>query len=611
MSLSSTSKTYGMIAIIALIIGAFFATVLVRSTQFQQFEELHRIGEERLNLYASTVEAEYQRFNYLPHITANDAQVLMLLSTPTNAQLADRVNVKLADWQTESGADALYLMDLRGTVVASSNWQDENSFIGNDYHFRPYFIDAVAGNEGQFFAVGVTTGEPGLFLSKPVKDNDKIVGVAVLKIDMSLLEANWSAGGERVWISDSDGVIFLSSHSQWRYRSLSPLSQEVSQRIEEAQKYSNHQIHALPMEERPGSPLGDRVINLSQTSSTDDATFSSGQFLLHEREIPRLGWQLYYLNDMKSIEQSKFTVLLIALLVTALLALLASFFFSRIKHQQQLEWQVAQRTNALRQSNSNLKREIEERIRTEKMLRQTNEELIHAEKMSALGQLSAELVHEISQPLQATLTYVASSKLLTKKGQYELVEENLGEVDSLIRRVSSIVTRLKTFASRSVGELRPVDLKQTLDNALVVLQPRIDKHEIEIVREQQSQVWVNADEIKLEQILVNLIRNAIDAIIESDCVDCGRITIASYQQEQQVVIKISDNGCGVSDEDLPMLFDSFFTTKPPGKGLGLGLSVSKGIIEEFGGTLAVENNTEQGAAFCVTLSASSGESNNE
>ncbi|MEF1289592.1 sensor histidine kinase [Vibrio sp. M260118] len=611
MSLSSTSKAYGMIAITALIIGAFFATVLVRSTQFQQFEELHRIGEERLNLYASTVEAEYQRFNYLPHITANDAQVLMLLSTPTNARLADRVNVKLADWQTESGADALYLMNLSGTVVASSNWQDENSFIGNDYHFRPYFIDAVAGNEGQFFAVGVTTGEPGLFLSKPVKNNDTVVGVAVLKIDMSLLEANWSAGGERVWISDSDGVIFLSSHSQWRYRSLSPLSPEVSQRIEEAQKYSNHQIHALPMEERPGSPLGDRVINLSQTSSTDDATFSSGHFLLHEREIPRLGWQLYYLNDMKSIEQSKFTVLLIALLVTALLALLVSFFFSRIKHQQQLEWQVAQRTNALRQSNSNLKREIEERIRTEKMLRQTNEELIHAEKMSALGQLSAELVHEISQPLQATLTYVASSKLLTKKGQYELVEENLGEVDSLIRRVSSIVTRLKTFASRSVGELRPVDLKQALDNALVVLQPRIDKHEIEIVREQQSECWVNADEIKLEQILVNLIRNAIDAIIESDCVDCGRITIASYQQQQQVVIKISDNGCGVSDEDLPMLFDSFFTTKPPGKGLGLGLSVSKGIIEEFGGTLAVENNTEQGAAFCVTLFASSGESNNE
>ncbi len=229
---------------------------------------------------------------------------------------------------------------------------------------------------------------------------------------------------------------------------------------------------------------------------------------------------------------------------------------------------------------------------------------MQAEKIGALGQLSAELVHEISQPLQATLTFLASTKLLIERQEYQLAKENLGEVDKLIRRVSSIVTHLKNFASKSRGVFGRVELTHVINNALLILNSKIEHSAVKVNWSPAEQpILVNADDIKLEQIIVNLIRNAIDAIQALESVEQGQIDIGTVVFEDQVKMTIRDNGCGVSPDHLPRLFDPFFTTKPPGEGMGLGLSVSYGIVKEFGGRLEVTPNSDQGTTFTLTLSS--------
>ncbi|MEH0665780.1 sensor histidine kinase [Vibrio scophthalmi] len=590
--LESSRKVTVWIVVITTVLAIVMARLWIESIETRHFAQLDTVGEERLNLYASTVEAEYQRFHYLPFIAAQDDEVQQLLATPEKTQLIDEVNQKLAQWQSESGADALYLMDKSGRVLASSNWNQEGSFVGHDYHFRPYFTEAMAGRNGRFFAIGVTTGEPGLFLSRPVRVENQIVGVTVLKVDMSQLEASWRAGGEGVWVSDADGVIFLASQPHWRYRTLGAISDQVREALRQAQKYANHPIEPLSYTALPSSPQGKTVLDLRGEDGV------ATRYVLHQRDIRALGWRLVYLSDLQDLTQNKYNAMIVAALLATVLALVALYLMSRFRHQQQLEWRVAQRTNALRQSNSQLKREIEERIRTENILRQTNEELIQAEKLAALGQLSAELVHEISQPLQATLTYLASTQLLVERGGYEMAQENLDEIDHLIRRVTKIISRLKHFASKSVSALSPVDIAQSVRNALVVVQPRLDKHRIVLDwQPPESALLVRAEEIKLEQVLVNLLRNAADAIAEDANAakeddanghrEQGKIQIRTWQQGSEVLLSVTDNGAGIAAEHLASLFEPFFTTKPAGKGVGLGLSVSRTIVEEFGGQLEV------------------------
>ncbi|MFY0678292.1 MAG: sensor histidine kinase [Neptuniibacter sp.] len=584
----------------AALFGVLLSWVLIHNAEQQRFSELDQSGNERLNLYASTVEAAHKRFDYLPFIVAGDHQVQRLFDQPQNTTLADSVNRKLESWRNESSAADLYLMDRTGVVIAASNWQQKDSFIGNDYHFRPYFQSAINGLPGQFFAVGVTTARPGLFLSREVRDGNEIIGVAVIKIDMTQLESDWAAGGENVWITDTDGVIFLSSNPAWRYKSLTQLSKETLTRLDSERKYSHHPIQPLQLIKHSPSPEGNAVITL-QTESVGNPQLNQN-FLLHQRQIEGLNWQLYYLSDLQGLARSKQVATLVAVLIAALLAVIGLFLSSRWKHQQLLELRVEQRTRELNQSNAQLKQEIEERIRAEQALRQTHEELIQAEKLAALGQLSAGLVHEISQPLSAIQTFLASTQLLIERDEIALARENLTDIDKLIRRVTSIVSHLKTFSSKSRGVLSRVQLQQVVDNALLVLTPRFNKTDIRLNWQPPSEpIEVHADEIKLEQILINLIRNAIDATQEEGEIT-GEITIELRADGKQAQISIRDNGCGIEAEDLPKLFDPFFTTKPPGEGLGLGLSVSFGIVEEFGGKLDAEPNPDRGTTFNLTLS---------
>jgi two-component system C4-dicarboxylate transport sensor histidine kinase DctB len=593
----STPRTlvrYLLLLFAALVVGVLISIALTQWTEQQHFESLDQQGSARLELYASTVEAVKQRFDYLPYIVSRDQQVSMLL---THRAESAAVNQKLKTWQIESGAAVLYLMNQSGLVVASSNWNEPESFVGNNYHFRPYFQDAISGKRGQFFAVGASTGQPGLFLSRPVEFNSAIIGVAVVKIDMRQLEQDWKRGGERVLVADNDGVIFLSSNPRWKYSSLSVIDAITLNRLTTEKKYGRNNIVPLSMQEQRTSPLGHRIIKLTTNPQLETKTF-----LMHNRPLSDLNWTLYYLSDLTDLVYKKRSALLIGMLITLLLVLISMIVVNRSLSRRLLEERVTKRTRDLNETNSRLIEEIGSRIQTEEQLRQTHEELIQAEKLAALGQMSAGVVHEISQPLSAMQTFAASARLLLERDDKQAAQENLNDISQMIRRVSSIVTHLKSFASKSRDITTAVEINSVIQNALLILRPRLDSAQLTVdIKLSKTSIYVVADEIKLEQILVNLIRNALDAMEQSDNQKAHQITLWSEVDQGKTHLYIADNGPGIKPDHLPKVFDPFFTTKPLGEGLGLGLSVSYGIAKAFGGDLAVVDNQQEGTLFRLSL----------
>jgi len=604
---SSQKKKWPLLGInqliigIALVFGLGLGAALLRITETQHFEALDQLGNERLDLYVSTVQSAHRRFDYLPFIVSGDLEVKALLEGTGSI---DVVNRKLESWQKESNAADLYLMNYKGVVLAASNWHSTDSFIGHDYHFRPYFQDAIAGRRGQFFAVGVTTGRPGFFLSRPVMLDGEIQGAAVVKIDMTQLERDWMSGGEHIWVADSDGVIFLASDPALRYRSLDTLDESILARLEIEKKYSANVVRPLPLIAQEDTPQGKRIIQLAAEPDAGSGSGAGGarRYMMHSRFIEGLDWTLYYLTDLQGLVENKRKALLISGLTTALVALLALFLASRIRNRQLLEQRVASRTKALNESNRRLLDEFSERSKAEEQLRQTHEGLIQAEKLAALGQLSAGLVHEINQPLSAMQTFIASTRLFIERKDTDNALSNLDDIKSMVRRVTAIVSHLKTFARKSQGHTTNVALNRVIENALLILNPRLSKSAVVLEwSPPQLPMYVKADEIKLEQIFVNLIRNALDAM--RDCGDPAqnRLEIEIELMAGRTIAYIKDTGCGINPDDLPKVFDPFFTTKDAGEGLGLGLSVSHGIAREFGGDLEAMDRPSGGTIFKLSL----------
>jgi two-component system C4-dicarboxylate transport sensor histidine kinase DctB len=255
----------------------------------------------------------------------------------------------------------------------------------------------------------------------------------------------------------------------------------------------------------------------------------------------------------------------------------------------------------LRELNDLLNTEIEHRQRVEDELLVAQQDIKRSSKLAAMGQISASVIHELGQPLAAMKTYIAGAKINTNKNGKDIQDnEVFDKLDSLVERMSRISEQLKFFSYRVEKGTSNIDVRKALDGALLVVGPKIDEHNIELIFEFEDKPYIiNAGQIRMEQVFTNLISNAIIALEGSKT---KRITVRmEIINNEQLVIKIEDTGKGISEEILHMLFDPFYTTKPSGVGLGLGLSISTNIIHEFHGSLTALNNTNEGASFIITI----------
>jgi len=253
----------------------------------------------------------------------------------------------------------------------------------------------------------------------------------------------------------------------------------------------------------------------------------------------------------------------------------------------------------VKRTNQKLSAEINERIAAEAQLKLAQNELVQAGKLAALGQLSVGITHEINQPLTAISSHLHTVGRRLEKQQTEQAVVSLGKIRMLLDKVAGITRHLKAFAREAGAELSPVDLDDVIGEALDLLSNRLKEQQCQLNYVPGAKgLSVSAEPIRLEQVLVNLISNSVDAM---DNCQTRTLDICVSENGDEVKIDISDSGIGIPENQIAMIFDPFFTQKEVGKGLGLGLSISYNIIQDFGGRIRVKSTQDLGSCFTLIL----------
>lgn len=583
--------------------GALFFIVQSQALSYQTGQTLER-GRTTLRLAASALEGRLNRFRALPALIAREALVDELLGDPHNAKLQDQANIYLRRVNALLQSSVIYLMAPDGMTVAASNYAEPLSFVGQNFNFRPYFQEALRGENGHFFALGTTSGKRGYYFSAPIILAGKVAGVVVFKVNLDEMEASWGRNAElEIIVVDPEDIIFLSSHRDWLYGSFDPIDASEIAATRQSRRYADTPLKLLPahdLAQRDGYDLIDIAV---------DGTAHEYAALTQPMQLA--GWSVKVLVDTRIAHQQALMDAIVALMVLGLLVLGGAMGLrerSRLAHgikvhrdaQAKLETAVRHRTSDLARANARLEEEVGERREAEQQLRKTQSDLVQAGKLAALGQMSAALSHEFNQPLAALAVYADTAATYLDRNRPAEARDNISRMARLVDRLSTISRHLRSFARRPEEKLRPVDVTEVVDDVIELLARRIEAADATIVIAIAPEAAkVIAGTIRLQQVLLNLVSNALDAV---EGLDDRVITVSAQMQgAKRVVIAVRDRGPGVPAAICERIFDPFFTTKGPGKGLGLGLSISYNIVKDFGGILAVGRHEEGGAVFTIEL----------
>ncbi len=540
-------------------------------------DNLQVIASQQMNQLQNSLESMLGKHVYLPALLSVMPTVREFATNPPDNPVAEELfNRQLAHYGEIANTLNIYLMDPDGKTIASSNWNKENSFIGKNFSFRPYFQQAVNGQTGRYYALGTASGERGYYFAHPVTDSDKnTVGVIAVKVDIRAIETEWNTPDIGFMITDQNGVVFMSSRSDWQIKSLSPLSTVVLEEIYQSRRYADSSIEAL-----------DKFSTVIVNENISQTTFADKTYLHLQKEILADGWKLHILAD-RSEAQKKLLLTFILVMIVALLAW--SLLYLIIRYQKQRRMYELQ-----------IRRELKKKIEKRTMeLKLVQEDLVQAAKMAALGQLSAGINHELNNPLAAIRAYASNAVQFLEKGEYDTVKSNLEEIDVLTDKMAIIARQLKSFSRKSHGDIEAVELQHALEAALLMVQPKLTRENVQLIKDIDPVIsHVQADLLWLEQIIVNLLDNAIEAVMNQDD---KKIWLRITKQGNNVAIEVSDNGSGIVETDIEQIFEAFFTTKDPGKGLGLGLSISYRLAKDMQGNLTVQNASAGGAQFILTL----------
>ncbi|WP_220495734.1 sensor histidine kinase [Oceanospirillum sediminis] len=563
---------------------------LITGAQHIQQQKLADYHADKLSQYINN---ELNRFQAIPELLASNYMIIKSLS---DNRVNPDLNHLLLEIAHSSGSDhAIYLMDISGTVIASSNYMTGQSFIGSNFSFRPYFRKAASGQSASYYALGLKSGERGVFFSAPIYLNQKVAGVVTFKMEINRFEQN---SGLLADIHDNpirfiawgeDQVVFISNFIPWQLKQIQESGQHSWTEIDQSRRYPDLNQQILPGLKKESvihnTPLWQLSDNLSPSHSR--------RYIYSESELPLLRMKLAVLIAEDSADDSLYTWLILGTAGYLLLFLAGNYLWRRLAGYRQLLF-----------TRASLEQEVSARTAE---LEATRDALVQTARLATVGQLSASINHEINQPLSAISTYLMTSRRMLDKGMPDKARDNLDIIESLLRRVHSIVAQLKQFSRQDEARLGRVSVITSLKHALTIIGPQLKQHDI-CLQQSAGDYQVQADSIRLEQVLVNLLSNACDAMSQIPENHDRILDIRIYPETDQhsqdnhekwVIIKITDTGPGLNKELRDAIFEPFFTTKSE-KGLGLGLSISRNIIRSFDGELGAEAS-EQGASFTIRL----------
>ncbi len=541
---------------------------------------LTQTADEQMTRLVGTLETGLARHSYLAVVLAQEPALRAYLAQEPGSLSTGALNEYLAQISALAGTLDVYLLDAKGTTVAASNWYKEHSFIGNNFAFRPYFKRALQGLLGRYYAVGTTSNERGYYFASAVHDSPGAsIGVVTVKVDIAKVEQQWNDPQVEFLVTDPDGIVFMGSRPQWLFQTIKPLPTARAAVIRASLKYANHPLQALP---------DFRIEPLD--AHYQQVWLPGGHYLLASRQMITEGWDVHVLVDWQSVSKAVNIAVSLTALLLGMMGLLV-FLLWKYRSQRRRYEQAALEA---------LETKVEERTRE---LRVTQEELVQAAKMAALGQLSAAINHELNNPLGAIRAYADNASQFLALGRLEMAGANLQEISALTERMAAITRQLKAFSRKSAGHIEACSLHRAVDSALLIVQAKLSQTDVVLQQVRDPALsTVQADRVWLEQILVNLLSNALEAVAEQGN---GQIWLSTALQQDKGLasITVQDNGSGISAADMPHVFEAFFTTKSIGKGLGLGLSISYRLAKDMHGELQVKNAAGGGAAFTLVLPA--------
>jgi len=587
----------------SLLLSLLAGYVVYRYSWQQLLEQSQDEYARRLARNAGFLEHEVDKYGLLPLAASYNQTLQAALQQPADAQRLEQATDYLRRLNSGAGALQSYLVDASGKIIASSNRDRSDSFVGRNIAYRPYFQQSAPDRIASFYAIGTTGNATGYYLATGMVVEGRKLGVVVIKIGLEQLEHIWSDTVEPLLVSDTHGVVVLSSVPEWKYHTLAPLSMTTRHELESAQQYNKQQIL---------SPLWQVSTELNNQARLVSMQQGQREYLALSQTVPGSGMSMTLLKDTHALHalaltralavsvMAGFACLLLHAVRLWRMSLRARALASQALQEahDQLEEQVEQRSQQLQTANSQLKAEIAERIEAARQVQNFQNELIRTENLAVIGQLSTGIAHEINQPLAALSALSANTVRFLERNDLATARANLERITDIVGRLGALTEQLKSFARRPNGERESVAVAQAVENALFLLNHRLKKTHIQVqLPPTPADSVVLCEAVRLEQVLVNLFSNAIDALAEQQN---GLISVQWTAQDDTIRICVRDNGPGLSAEVRQHIFEPFFTTKKT-SGLGLGLALSSDIIKTYGGVLAADNHPDGGAVFTITL----------
>jgi len=532
----------------------------------ERFTETTRNRAElRLALYSGAIVSELQRNSVVPLLLSQDPALARALSQGDYSTTSQQL-IRL---QAELGTASILLLDTEGRTAAAT---DRNR-LGTSHRNQPYFVDAQRARDTVFSVTAREAGGYVFTFSRAIQADARQRGVIVVELDMVKLERAWAGLADAVVVLDSEGNVLLSTEQRWRGLPLKD---------------------ALLLRDPPTAVQRAVQATADWTNMSPDAYVRGVAVLRSEARIPWRGWRMISYTRYDSVRERVNAFLALEIMGFALLLALGFYLLSR---RASLQTRAIQRESAeLRLLNARLTREIAERERAQKNLAEAEQTLMQSSKLAVLGEMSASVSHELNQPLAAMKTYLAGAQLLLQRRKTDEALASFQRIDDLIDRMGAITRQFKSFARKGGEAFEPVDLRACIGEALSIMEPQFKQRRVRINRNlPRGLVQVMGDRIRLEQVIINLLRNALDATAKA--VD-PRITL-TLEVDETATLTVADNGHGISDPD--KLFEPFWTTKKPGEGTGLGLAISSGIVADHGGRLTARNGEAGGAVFELRL----------
>lgn len=561
------TKLLSTALILGLSIGIYWA-----SFSFFKSQEIEK-AQARLTLYRATLETELRHFAHLPFLLSLDPVVSRTLEGAPTEPLDHR----LARFAQSAGLDAIYLMNNEGTTISASNAKGPNSFKGQSYAFRPYFQEAQNGELGEFYGIGVTTGIPGYFYAMPVRPPESdLNGVIAIKVDLSGLQDTWQASGERIILANDDGVVLLASNPDWRYKTMTPLSDEQRSRILASRQFGAEQLGPLDWvpdaSRQTATVMGDRLLYLNTSDLPNSWTL---HFFVPSDQAVTRAW-------LVTGSFLTFTLLTFSLLQV-----------NRLRNVRSALRESEREETELRSANARLAVEIEERRAAEHSLKQTQAELERAGRLAALGQLASSVTHELGQPIAAMKNQLVASEMTV--GPSKLSDK----MQSLVERMEGITRQLKFFSRKGRDSFEQFDLTQAVNDVLELLEASIHDRQATVrIQSADSAIMVTANRLRIEQVVTNILRNALDAVQDRDV---RQIDITMGQTQTEIWFNIADTGHGLQGKTLDDLQEPFATTRESGQGMGLGLTITAGVVADHGGSIQAKDQPNGGTEFHVML----------